>query len=259
MIVNINFLLSSVTLGVVKVEFDISIFDRLNAIFSSPFSCFMSSGASNDQDYINELSPSSQKIVQSKSKIKIQSECLSLVVRFPIVDLRPIHDPEKRPWWQRNVRPDFLVIKLLEFQLNFISPNTYDVMAHEINVLYQESEKASPITIAKASLYENTSGKYYSSSPDYPRIVIQLPTDAQLQEMNETFVREQNDVKAEDTDSDPTSGESIKINPIKETESTPFSTKKVCRESDTPHGKSNEGESRPIRVDCSTEVFSIYR
>lgn len=240
------FLSFSITLGVSKVDFDISIFDRLNALFSSPFSAFMSGGSWGDQDYTNELSPSNQKIVQSKSKLKVQSECLSLVVRFPIVDLRPIHDPEKRPWWQRNVRPDFIVIKFSDFQLNFISPSTYDVMSHEINVLYQESEKASPITIAKASLYENTANKYYSSSPDYPRIVIQMPTDAQLQDMNEAFIREQNDVKAEDTDSDPASGESIKINPIKEKESTPFSTKKVCRESDTPHNKDDEGELSSI-------------
>lgn len=230
-----------IALGVAKVEFDITILDRLNALFTSPFSCFMSDGSTSDQDYINELCPSSQKIVQSKSKIKVQSECLSLVVRFPIVDLRPLHDPDKRPWWERHVRPDFLLIKFRDFQLNFISPNTYDVIAHEINVLYQESEKSQPIVIAKASLYENNSGKYYATSPDYPRIVIQFPTDAQLQDMNESFIREQSDRRAEDTDSDPTSGESIRINPTRERESTPFSTKKVCRESDTPHGKEEEG------------------
>lgn len=231
-----------ITLATAKLDFDITIFDRISALFSSPFSCFMSDGLSSEQDYINELPPSSQKIVQSKSKIKVQSDCLSLVLRFPIVDLRPLHDPEKRPWWQRHVRPDFLAIKFSDFQLNYISPSTYDVIAHEINVQYHESEKASPITIAKASLYENISGKYYTSAPDYPRIVIQMPTDAQLQDLNENFIREQKDGKGEDTDSDPASGESIKINPMKEKESTPFSTKKVCRESDTPHGKDKDGE-----------------
>lgn len=241
------------TLGVVKFDFDITIFDRLNVLFSSPFSCYMSDGSSYDQD-VSELSPSSQKIVQSKSKIKIQSESFNLVLRFPIVDLRPLHDPEKRPWWQRNVRPDFLLIKLSEFQLSYISPSTYDVLSHEINVFYQESEKASPIILAKASLYENTSNKYYSTSTDYPRIVIQLPTDPQLQEMNEAFIREQNDGKAEDTDSDPASGESIKINPIKEKDSTPFSTKKVCRESDTPHGKNDDGES----IKCRQIQMSLF-
>lgn len=233
-------MLFSVTLSTAKLDFDISIFDRLNALFSSPFSCFSSSRSSDQK--ASDLSPSSQKIVQSKSKIKVQSECLSLVVRFPIIDLRPVHDPEKRPWWQRNVRNDFLVIKFSDFQMSFISPSTFDVIAHEITVLYQESEKAQHITIAKASLYENTSKKYFQSTTDYPRIVIQFPTEAQIRDMNEAYIREQNDGRTEDTDSDPTSGESIKFNHMKEKESSPFSAKKVCRESDTPHNKNDEGE-----------------
>ena len=199
------------------------------------------SDGSCDQDYVNELPPSSQKVVQSKSKFKVQSDCLSLVLRFPVVDLRPIHDPDKRPWWQRNVRQDFLVLKFSDFQLNYISPSTYDVMANEILFVYHESEKAPPIIIGKALTHENTPNKYYASSTDYPRIVIQFPTDAQLQDLNENYIREQSDAK-DDTDSDPASGESIKINPIKEKDSTPFSTKKVCRESDTPHGKEDDGE-----------------
>lgn len=230
-----------VILGIGKLDFDITIFDRIHSLFSSPFGSFMSS-TPYEQDYVNELDPSSQKIVQSKSKIKIQSELLSVVLRFPIVDLRPIHDPDKLPWWKRNVRPDFLVIKFSEFQLNFISPSTYDVMANEINVLYQESEKATPIVLARASLHEDSSNKYYAPSTEYPRIVIQFPTDAQLQEMNENFIREQSETKAEDTDSDPTSGDSLNFIQVKERESTPFSTKKVCRESDTPHGKEDAGK-----------------
>jgi autophagy-related protein 2 len=229
------------TLSPAKVDFDISILDRLHALFTSPFATFLSSGDLNDPEIYN-LPPSSQKVVQSKSKLKIQSECLILVLRFPIVDLRPLHDPERRPWWQRHVRTDYLLTKFCEFQLNFISPSTYDIIAHEITLMYHENEKATPITIGKASLYENNSGKYYATSPDYPRIVIQLPTVQQIQEMNETFVREQHDGKAEDTDSDPTSGESIKIKPMKEKENSPFSAKKVCRESDTPHGKVDDGK-----------------
>jgi autophagy-related protein 2 len=193
----------TVTLGNGKLDFDISIFDRLHTLFSSPFAQYMSDGAY-EQDHIEELTPSSQKIVQSKSKIKIQSSCMNLIVRFPIVDMRPLHDPDRLPWWQRNVRQDFLLIKFIDFQLNIISPCTYDVVAHDITVLYHESEKSQPVTIARALPFENKS-KYYSTSPDYPRIVIQVPTENQLQELNENFIREQCDGKSDDTDSDPTS------------------------------------------------------
>lgn len=246
-----------IKLGIAKLDLDISILDRLNALFSSPFSCYMSDLSEND--LANELSPSSQKIVQPKSKLEIQSENLSLVLRFPIVDLRPLHDPEKRPWWQRNVRQDFLQIKFVKFHMNFISPGVYDIMSDEINIYYHETDKAPSIYIGKASFHENTSNRYYSASTDYPRIVIQLPTDSQLQELNETFISEQKSGKGEDTDSDPTSGESIKINPNREKESTPFSAKKVCRESDTPHGKKDDGKLNLILNEVRHELTDNFR
>jgi autophagy-related protein 2 len=228
------------TLRPANIDFDISILDRIHTLFSSPFAEFLSSEDSVDED-VNNLPPSSQKIVQSKSKLKIQSESLGLILRFPIVDLRPLHDPDKRPWWQRNVRADFLQAKFSEFQLNYISPSTYDVIAHEINIFYHENEKATPIHVGKASLYENNSTRYYTSAPDYPRIFIVLPSDQNIHDMNEAFVRDRSEGKTEDSDSDPTSYESIKINPMKDKDDTPFSAKKVCRESDTPHGKIDDG------------------
>jgi hypothetical protein len=72
--------------------------------------------------------------------------------------------------------------------------------------------------------------------------VIELPSQVQLDELNQSFISRRNEGRAgDDTDSDPTSGESIKINTSRDKESTPFSSKKVCRESDTPHSKENEG------------------
>lgn len=96
--------------------------------------------------------------------------------------------------------------------------------------------------MAKVSLYENISTKYYPTSIEYPRVIIQIPTDVQLREMNEEFIREHQSKRKDDSDSDPTSNESIKIKPNLEKDSTPFSQKRVCRESDTPHSKNEEGK-----------------
>lgn len=101
--------------------------------------------------------------------------------------------------------------------------------------------------IGKASSYNES--RYYPPTIDYPKIVIEIPSEANLEELNEAYINKQGRT-GEDTDSDPTSGESIKINPNKEKESTPFSAKKVCRESDTPHSKENSGE---VFDDC--ELF----
>lgn len=225
-----------------KSEFDISAIDRLNSLFTSPFSNLLSNPA-NDHNLVQELSPSSQKMVQSKSEIKVKSELFNFILRFPIVDMRPIHDPEKTPWWQRNVRPDFLQLQFTDFRLSFSSPSIFDILADKIDVYYQESEKTQPVYIAKAGIFESTN-KYYSGSVEYPRIVIDFPSQILLDELNESFISRRNEGRAgDDTDSDPTSGESIKINTNRDKESTPFSSKKVCRESDTPHSKETEGIS----------------
>lgn len=153
--------------------------------------------------------------------------------------MRPQHDKDRCPYWKRNVRPDYLQIKFKEFKLNSIS-SIYDIIATEIKFYYSESEKHNPIYFGKASYFENTLNKHYPTK-EYPRIIIQLPSDSQIQEMNEEFIREHQDKKDDSDNSDPTSYESIKIKMNLDRDSTPFSKKRVCRESDTPHNKGDEG------------------
>lgn len=62
-----------------QLAFDVSIFDRIHALFSSPFTA-LNRDASNEQEYLNELSPNSQRIVQSKSEIKIVADCLKFIL-----------------------------------------------------------------------------------------------------------------------------------------------------------------------------------
>jgi autophagy-related protein 2 len=169
--------------------------------------------------------------------------------------MRPHTDPERCPYWKRNVRPDFLQIKFTEFRLNLIS-SIYDIIAKEIKLFYSESEKHTPNYFAKASFYENTSSKYYPASIEYPRIIITFPSDSQLKEMNEEFIRDHRNVK-DDSDSDPTS-ESIRIKPNLEKDSTPFSRKRVCRESDTPHNKRDEDESEILLIPGDREEMKHF-
>lgn len=58
--------------------FDISIFDRIHSLFSSPF--IYCTNTSNEQDFYDELSAKSQRMVQPKSEIKILSENLKLIL-----------------------------------------------------------------------------------------------------------------------------------------------------------------------------------
>lgn len=69
--------------------FDISIFDRIHALFSSPF-IYSANSSSHDQDVFSELSPNSQRIVQSKSEIKVLSENLKLILVSQFSNFHPL-------------------------------------------------------------------------------------------------------------------------------------------------------------------------
>lgn len=61
--------------------------------------------------------------------------------RFPIADLRPLHDPERIKWWEKNVRPDYLMFTLTNMTLVFSLPTTIDIIAHEIDAFYYVSNR----------------------------------------------------------------------------------------------------------------------
>lgn len=43
--------------------------------------------------------------------------CITIPSRFPVPDFRPVHDMQRSPWWKRNVRPDFMTLKLTDATL----------------------------------------------------------------------------------------------------------------------------------------------
>ena len=61
--------------------------------------------------------------------------------RFPIVDLRPLHDPDRILWWKRNVRNDFLQFNLNAVKISYKFPAIIDITSHEVNVFYFVSWK----------------------------------------------------------------------------------------------------------------------
>lgn len=208
-----------ILVGSFLTEMDISIVDRLSAILNpSPF---------------NKPNKSTGNPQKRETKIEIQFEgsSIDLKLRFPIADLRPIHDPQRVPWWERNVRPDYLLLNFQQIHIHFSPPCKFEIQANEINIFYCETEKTQPIPIGKSVMVEKTGTRFTQSVIEYPKIVIELPSDRLLLENC------QSGRLSDDSDSGPTSGESIGVNTPKEQDSTPFSSKRVCRESDTPHKK----------------------
>lgn len=71
--------------------------------------------------------------------------------RFPCTDLRPIHTPDRVPWWKRNVLRDSLYINFYEAKLSYQS-NRYEIVANKIDIYYSVSDSDKEIEINKHHL-----------------------------------------------------------------------------------------------------------
>lgn len=99
---------------------------------------------------------------------------------------------------------------------------------------------------------EVPSTRYSAASIEYPKIGITIPSEKSLQDLQERmFV-----ASGEETDSDPTSGESIKFAKPNKSDPTPFSSKRVLRESETRHSK-DESSSSSNTTPSDPESFII--
>lgn len=153
----------SFTLAPCLCEFDISMLDRLSPVFNgSPFTPNIDNHQNESKSTINQsvqadpftmtLESSSVDIrlrlvhqCAQASLLKFSKErkkywliCL-LSNRFPCTDLRPIHTPDRVPWWKRNVLRDSLYINFCQVKL-FYHSNKYEIIANKIDIYYSVSK-----------------------------------------------------------------------------------------------------------------------
>uniref|UniRef100_A0A1Q3FUU4 Autophagy-related protein 2 n=2 Tax=Culex tarsalis TaxID=7177 RepID=A0A1Q3FUU4_CULTA len=243
-------------------EFDITILDRLSSlIYQLPFAAYYTQTTPvNSPD-----SPTgTSRKFEPKTELHLDAPSVDFRLRFPIPDLRPIHDPQRVPWWRRNIRPDFILVRLQQVRVTIgLTPHPlYDIAANEIQLFYHESELKhdSGVNIGKAVMTENGAG---SKQPgvQYPRIVIELPSEAAIQKLQEAPANQQEGAgrrRGEESDSDPTSGESFGVTTGKSKEDTPFSAKRVCRESDTPHAKASVDDPETLTLPGDAEELQTF-
>ncbi|XP_073815878.1 autophagy-related 2 [Musca autumnalis] len=111
-------------------EFDVSIIDRLGALFAqTPTKPVATKPAANDCD----------PVVNSNTTTSLSCSNLDIHLRFPIVDAKPTHDPERIPWWKQNIRSDFLLLSLEKMNLKYCL-NKVNLSSTEINIYYCEDE-----------------------------------------------------------------------------------------------------------------------
>lgn len=169
-------------------------------------------------------------------RCKVRYSFLILYVfhhRFPIPDLRPLHDMNRAPWWKRSVRPDYMILKLTDAQIHSTMESRAHCSArHELQfrhllLSYLETDTDVPIEIGKATADEKNDGSYQQINEGFgwARIVITvypIHSGGQLEDSSEG----EPDSSLDDT-----------LENAPRHQPSPFSSKKVIHESDTPHSK----------------------
>ncbi|XP_039485228.1 autophagy-related protein 2 homolog A [Drosophila santomea] len=124
-----------VSLDECTAELDVSIYDRLGALFGcSPFSADSTSSTQYPDD-------------PNQTEFVVKSENLRLHLRFPVVDGRAANDPQKIPWWKKNVRRDFLAV---EFRALVVSSRSQiSIVSDELDVFYCDADKQSAVHLLK--------------------------------------------------------------------------------------------------------------
>ncbi|XP_065094861.1 autophagy-related protein 2 homolog A-like [Ochlerotatus camptorhynchus] len=259
-------------------EFDITILDRLSSlIYQFPFASYYNQTTPVNSPASPTYARNSRKM-ELKTELYLDSPAIDFRLRFPIPDLRPIHDPQRVPWWRRNIRPDFILVKLQQARVTIaLNPHPlYDISANEIQLFYHESElKSDSVHIGKAVMTDNIGSKYSpshggrkseASQPagvEYPRIKIEIPSEAAIQKLQESNTQPKSSqhsrtMNCEESDSDPTSGESFGVKTGRSKEDTPFSAKRVCRESDTPHMKASADDPETLTLPGDSEELDTF-
>lgn len=138
----------------------------------------------------------------------------------------------RMPWWRRSVRPDFLTLKLtdalISTSLDSRCPYTarHEIQTRQLLVAYTEAESEIPIEIARACEDEKSDGSLPPEGEcfEWPRIVITV------------YPKHSGGPLEESSEGEPSSLEDTLENAPKHHPS-PFSSKRIIHESDTPHSK----------------------
>lgn len=148
-------------------------------------------------------------------------------------DLRPLHDMNRVPWWKRSVRPDFMTLKLNDAQIHtsidsrFAYSVRHEIQCRQLLVTYTEPDSETPIEIAKASVDEKFDGPLQQDGEGFgwPRIVIVI------------YPKNSGGPLEESSEGEPESSLEDTLENTPRQQPSPFSSKRVIHESDTPHSK----------------------
>lgn len=220
-------------------EVDITIVDRICAVLNPQPVCTTGSPKT---DNFTPLENSTEY----KYDIRINCPVFNIKLRFPIPDFRQHHDMQRTPWWKRNVRPDYLTLQMIDANCMSSINSNQSSLKFEIQCrvadLHYTDESSSVLHIGRISVDD----KNGASLPgfNWPRMVIEIyPLLRNPGNLDEGMHVDPEDMLSMPHSMDGFGDMRDDKNP------SPFSSKRVVHESDTPH-------TRP-QTDGATEELII--
>ncbi|XP_023222946.1 autophagy-related protein 2 homolog B-like isoform X2 [Centruroides sculpturatus] len=161
-------------LGPFYSEVDISILDRIHTLLR------LQSFSTLHEKY--DASPNAQswtdkeQTTTGKTDIVLNSPFILLCFRFPIPDLRPLHNMDRAPWWQRNLRKDLLLLELTGATLTStldIDETSYkcEIQCRDAHGLFQSGLDETPVSFLRTCADSNSDGCTKDDGFDWPRLV----------------------------------------------------------------------------------------
>lgn len=224
----------SLVLGGLLCELDVSIVDRLKALLD-PQPVFMNDASNMQSRMFRSCNPSlvNQQAVFTQAledtpaleqpvTIHVTCPSLTVVLRFPIPDLRPAVD--RRPWWKQSLRKERLTLDFSAVEFNTClsgseQPCKYNFSFKEMHGHFQEDSGSTsmPVIDVTHGQSENDTG---NKGFDWPRIVVTVQPPAPLSALEEV----------QSSDNSPLS--SLDAYPVMKAEPSPFSSRPVMFETE---------------------------
>ncbi|XP_031784416.1 autophagy-related protein 2 homolog A [Nasonia vitripennis] len=226
-------------------EFDITIIDRISTLLNPQPICVSSPATAAARENINQQklfyqAVESPSLPDARVDIEVSSSKCVVDLRFPVPDLRSLHDMLRMPWWKRSVRPDYVTLHLTDAKVHTSFESRASHLArHEVQcrhflLTYTEADSDLPLKIGKATADEcRTDGSLQNEGEgfDWPRVVITV------------FPYNLGGPLEDSSEGEPESSLDETLENTPRHQPSPFSSKRVIHESDTPHSRSNQNQS----------------
>ena len=158
--------------------------------------------------------------------------------------MRSIHDENRLPGWRRNIRPDYVTLRLTDAKLHTSFEShvphlaRHEIQCRHILLTYTEADSDLPLEIGKATADERSDESLSNVGEGFgwPRVVITI------------FPQHLGGPLEDSSDGEPDSSLDDTLENTPRQAPSPFSARKVIHESKVPHSRSQNSDGAQTRL-----------